>query len=115
MLGGRFGDVVDVVVAVGVGEFLRGFVCNFGEDEGSEGGGLRGSRGGALGEDGTVVCYARTGEFNMLVSCVLVFRSRGQRVGYCLTRAMAYSELMKTPLCRIKTIIYGVQLVDCCC
>lgn len=73
VLGGRFGNVVDVVVAVGVRELLRGLVCDFGENEGGEGGGLRGGGGGALGKYGAVVCYARTGEVDMLVSCVLVF------------------------------------------
>jgi hypothetical protein len=33
---------VDVVAAVGVGELLGGGVVDFGEDEGGEGGGLRG-------------------------------------------------------------------------
>lgn len=59
MLGGALGDIVDVVVAVGVGEFLRGVVANLGEDEGSERGGLGGGRGGAFGEDGGVVRDAR--------------------------------------------------------
>lgn len=72
MLRGRFGDVVDVVVAVGVRELLRGFVCDFGEDERGEGGGLRGGGGGALGKNGAVVCYARTEEVDILVSCFLV-------------------------------------------
>lgn len=42
VVGGCFGDVVDVVGAVGVGELLGGGVLNFGEDEGGEGGGLGG-------------------------------------------------------------------------
>lgn len=33
-------------------------MIDFREDKGSEGGGLRGGRGGALGEDGGVVGYA---------------------------------------------------------
>lgn len=81
MLGGRFGDVVDVVVAVGVRELLRGFVCDLGENEGREGGGLRGGGGGALRKDGAVVCYARTGEVNVLVwlrSCLLEAEGRGR-------------------------------------
>lgn len=49
MLRGCLGDVVDVVVAVGVGEFLRCVVGDLGEDQGGKGGGLGGGRGGALG------------------------------------------------------------------
>lgn len=60
MLGGRLGDVVDVVVTVGVGELLGGVVLDLGQDQRGEGGGLRGGGGGALGEDGAVVRYAGT-------------------------------------------------------
>jgi hypothetical protein len=40
---GRFGNVVDVVGPIGVGQFLagRGGVVDLGEDEGCEGGCLR--------------------------------------------------------------------------
>lgn len=51
---------MDVVVAVGVGELLRRIVGDFGKDEGGEGRGLGRGRRGALGQDGAVVCYART-------------------------------------------------------
>ncbi|ROW09700.1 hypothetical protein VMCG_02453 [Cytospora schulzeri] len=60
MLGRGLGDVVDVVVAVGVGELLGRVVLYFGEDERGQGGRLGGGRGGAFGEDGAVVRYART-------------------------------------------------------
>jgi hypothetical protein len=40
---------VDVVVVVGVGQFLRGRVRDFGEDEGGEGGGGGGGGGGVFG------------------------------------------------------------------
>lgn len=33
----RFGDIVDLVLAVGVGEFLRVCVLDLGQDEGGEG------------------------------------------------------------------------------
>lgn len=33
----RFGDIVDLVLAVGVGELLRVCVFDLGEDEGCEG------------------------------------------------------------------------------
>ena len=62
---GGLGDVVDVVVAVGVGELLRGVVADLGEDEGGEGGGLGGGRGGAFGEDGGVVRDARAGRVSV--------------------------------------------------
>ena len=45
VFGRRVGDVVDEVVIVGVGQFLRGFVLDLGEDEGGERGGLRGGGG----------------------------------------------------------------------
>lgn len=61
VVAGGLGDVVDVVVAVGVGQLLRGGVVNLGEDERGEGGGLAGGRGGAFGEDGGVVGYAGAG------------------------------------------------------
>lgn len=51
----RLGDVVDVVVAVRVGEFLRGRVVDLGEDDGREGRGLGRCRGGAFCQDGVVV------------------------------------------------------------
>lgn len=44
VVGGRLGDVVDLVLAVGVGELLRGGVLDLGEDKGGERGGLRGGR-----------------------------------------------------------------------
>lgn len=59
MLGGTLGNIVDVVVAVSVGELLRGVVVDLGEDEGGERRGLGGGRGGAFGEDGGMVRYAR--------------------------------------------------------
>lgn len=37
MVRGRLGDIVDLVLAVGVGEFLGGGVFDLGEDEGGEG------------------------------------------------------------------------------
>lgn len=49
MFGGRLGDVVDVVVAVRVGELLWRVVGDLGKDEGGEGGGLGGGGSGALG------------------------------------------------------------------
>jgi hypothetical protein len=42
VIGGGFGDVVDLVLAVGVGELLGARVLNLWEDEGGEGGGLGG-------------------------------------------------------------------------
>lgn len=51
---------MDEVLAVGVGEFLRGGMRDLGEDERGEGGGLGGGGGGVLGEDGAVVGDART-------------------------------------------------------
>lgn len=36
MVGGGIGDVMDEVLIVGVGEFLRGAVVDLGEDEGGE-------------------------------------------------------------------------------
>jgi len=52
---------VDVVLVVGVGEFLGFGVVDFGEDEGGEGGGLRGGGGGVFGEDGGAVGDAGAG------------------------------------------------------
>lgn len=70
MLGRRLGDVVDVVVAVGVGELLWCVVLYFGEDERGQGGRLGGGRGGAFGKDGAVVRYARTAVVLLvLLSC----------------------------------------------
>lgn len=37
MFRGRFGDIVDLVLAVSVGELLRVCVLDLGEDEGGEG------------------------------------------------------------------------------
>ena len=48
VLRGRGGHVVDVIGAVSVGQFLRGLVREFGEDEGGEGRGLRGGGGGVF-------------------------------------------------------------------
>lgn len=62
VLGRRLGDIVDVVVAVRVGELLWGVVADLGENERGEGRGLRGGRRGALGEDGGVVRDARAVE-----------------------------------------------------
>lgn len=59
MLRGRLGDVVDVVVAVRVGQLLWGVMVDLGEDERREGRGLRGGRGRAFREDGGVVGDAR--------------------------------------------------------
>lgn len=39
---GSIRDVVDEVLVVGVGQFLRGGMADFGEDEGGERGGLGG-------------------------------------------------------------------------
>jgi len=61
VFGGRVGDVVDVVLVVGVGEFLGFGVVDLGEDEGGEGGGLRGGGGGVFGEDGGAVGDAGAG------------------------------------------------------
>jgi hypothetical protein len=49
VLGGGGGDVVDEVGAVGVGKLLGLGVRDFGQDEGGEGGGLRGGGGSVLG------------------------------------------------------------------
>jgi len=46
---GGVGDVVDVVLVVGVGELLGLVVGDFGEDEGGEAGGLGGGGGGVFG------------------------------------------------------------------
>lgn len=54
------GDVVDVVLVVGVGELLRLVVRNFGEDERGETGGCGGGGGGVFGKDGGAVGYAGT-------------------------------------------------------
>lgn len=40
MIGKGLGDVVDLVLTVGVGELLRGRVLDLGQDERCEGGGL---------------------------------------------------------------------------
>ena len=48
VFGGSIGDVVDEVLVVGVGQFLRRGVVDFREDEGGEGGGLRGGGGGVF-------------------------------------------------------------------
>lgn len=61
VLGGRVGDVVDVVLVVGVGELLGFGVVDFGEDEGGEGGGVRGGGGGMFAEDGGAVGDAGAG------------------------------------------------------
>lgn len=44
-----------------VGELLRGGVLDLWKDEGGEGAGLAGSRGGVFGEDGGVMRDARAG------------------------------------------------------
>ncbi len=49
MVRGGVGDVVDVVLVVGVGELLGLVVGDFGEDEGGEAGGLGGGGGGVFG------------------------------------------------------------------
>lgn len=69
VVGGRFGDVVDVVRAVGVGQLLGGVVLDLGKDDGGEGGGLRYGRCGAFAEDGVIVRYARA-VGRWYVSCV---------------------------------------------
>lgn len=48
---GRLGDVVDLMLAMGVGELLRRRVLDLGEDEGGERRGLRGGGGGTFGEN----------------------------------------------------------------
>lgn len=70
MLRGSLGDIVDLVLAVRVGELLRVGVLDLGEDEGGQGRRLRGCRGSALGEDGGVVRDARTrdGQLNCLLA-----------------------------------------------
>ena len=59
MFGWRFGDVVNVVGPVGIGEFLGGSVVDLGEDERGEGGRLGRGGGRAFCENGGVVGYAR--------------------------------------------------------
>lgn len=58
VFGGGAGDVMDVIGAVGVGEFLGRGVVDFGEDEGGEGGRVGAGRDGVLGENGGIVGYA---------------------------------------------------------
>lgn len=62
---------MDVVGAVGVGEFLRGSVVDLGEDEGRERGDLGcGGGGGAFGKDGVVIgdaCAVEEWEISYLV------------------------------------------------
>ncbi len=48
-MGRGIGDVVDKILVVGVGEFLRGVVRKFGEDEGGQRGGVGGGGGGVFG------------------------------------------------------------------
>ena len=50
---------MDEVLIVRVGELLRGFVLDLGEDEGGEGGDVGGGGGGVLGEDGVAIGDAR--------------------------------------------------------
>ena len=50
---------MDEILVVRVGELLGLFVLDFGEDEGGEGGSLRGGGGGVFGEDGGSVGDAR--------------------------------------------------------
>ena len=68
---GGLGYVVDVVVAVRVGQLLRRVVGYLGEDQRGERGCLRRGGCGALGEDGGVVRYARAGQ-NLSVSLMVV-------------------------------------------
>jgi hypothetical protein len=68
VLRGGFGDVVDVVGAVRVGEFFGFGVGDLGENEGGEGGGLAGGGGGVFSEDGVVVGYAGAGSRGREVS-----------------------------------------------
>jgi hypothetical protein len=62
VFGRSFGDVVDVVGAVGVGELLRAAVVDLREDERGKGRCLRRGRGGAFGEDGGAVGNASARE-----------------------------------------------------
>ncbi len=52
---------MDEVLVVGVGEFLRGVVGEFGDNEGREVGWVGGVGGGVFGENGAAVCYAGAG------------------------------------------------------
>ena len=96
---------MDVVVAVGVGELLRGGVGDFGQDERGERGGVAGCAAGVLGQEGGVVGYAgavggkrlAVGGFSSRASRRKV---RGGRVE--LTRGGESAVLMRTPLWRIK-------------
>ena len=63
ILGGRGGDVVDVVVVVRVGELLRRRVADLGQDERGERGGLRGGGRSVFAEYGGMVRNARTGNW----------------------------------------------------
>jgi len=60
VFGGGGGDVVDVICAVGVGQFLGRGMIDFGKDDGGEGGCVGAGRGGVLGENGGIVGYAGT-------------------------------------------------------
>ena len=51
---------MDEILVVRVGELLGFFMLDFGEDEGGEGGCLRGGGGGVFGEDGGSVRDAGT-------------------------------------------------------
>lgn len=51
----RFGNIVDLMLAVGIGELLWCVVLNLGKDEGRERRGLRGRGGGTFREDRSVV------------------------------------------------------------
>lgn len=64
-----FGDVVDVVRAMGVRQLLRRVVVDLGEDQGGEGRGLGRGRRRAFREDGGVVRDARAAR---LLACSLV-------------------------------------------
>ena len=59
---------MDKVLAMGVGEFLRGVVGEFGEDKGGELGGVGGGDGGVFGEDRRAVGDAGAGEKGVGVS-----------------------------------------------
>ena len=76
---GRVGNVVDLVVAVGVGELLRGAVLDLGEDEGGERRGLGRGRGDALGEDGRAVGDAGA-EGRNRISFVSYFDLRQEKI-----------------------------------
>jgi len=75
VLAGRSGDVVDVVLPMGVRELLRRLVVDLGEDEGGEGRGLRGGAGRVFGQDGAVMRDA--GALATLVTGGDLDRSRG--------------------------------------